>query len=240
MSILFISDLHLEPGGSALEDILLRFLNGPARKAEALYLLGDIFEYWLGDDASLPRYQTVCDALAKLSAAGMPLYFMHGNRDFMVGKEFAQTTGATLLPESVVVDLDGTPTLLLHGDSLCTDDVEHQRFRKLALDPATQARLLALPIAQRENMALALRMHSKEKKSYTPQDIMDVNQGAVDSALRAHSVKQMLHGHTHRPAIHEWTLDAAPVKRIVLPDWHDGRGGALVCDARACRFMELL
>ncbi len=239
MSTLFISDLHLEPGSSALEDVLLRFLSGPARKATALYLLGDIFEYWLGDDASLPRYQSACDALAQVSAAGVPLYFMHGNRDFMVGNEFAQTTGAKLLPESLVVDLHGTPALLLHGDSLCTDDVEHQRFRALALDPANQARLRALPIAQRENMAVALRMHSKEKKSYAPQDIMDVNQGAVESALRSNGVEQMIHGHTHRPAIHEWELDGAKVKRIVLPDWHNGRGGLLVCDSGGCRLEEL-
>lgn len=239
MATLFISDLHLRPEASALQDLLLRFLRGPARKAEALYLLGDIFEYWIGDDASLARYPEVCAALGELSAAGVPLYFMHGNRDFMVGKDFARTTGAKLLPESLLVNLYGTPTVLLHGDSLCTDDVEHQRFRALALDPANQARLLALPIAQRENMAQALRMHSKEKKSYAPQDIMDVNQGAVEAELRKHGVRQMIHGHTHRPQIHEWMLDASPVKRIVLPDWHDGRGGMLVSDEAGCRLEEL-
>ncbi len=239
MATLFISDLHLDPARSELESILLRFLRGLARKAEALYLLGDIFEYWLGDDASLPRYEPVCQALAKLSAAGVQLYFLHGNRDFLVGQDFAKATGAKLLPESRVVNLYGTPTLLLHGDSLCTDDVEHQKFRALALDPANQAKLLALPIAQRENMALALRMHSKEKKSYAPQDIMDVNQPAVEAALRTHGVRQMIHGHTHRPAVHEWTLDGASVKRIVLPDWHDGRGGMLVCDEAGCRLEEL-
>ena len=177
--------------------------------------------------------------MRELSAAGVPLYFMHGNRDFMVGKDFERATGARLLPESLVLDLHGTPTLLLHGDSLCTDDVEHQRFRALALDPANQARLLALPIAQREQMARALRMHSAEKKSYAPQDIMDVNQGAVDAALRQHGVAQMIHGHTHRPHVHEWTLDGKRVRRIVLPDWHDERGGMLVCDGRGSRLEEL-
>lgn len=239
MATLFISDLHLRPDAAALQDVLLRFLHGPARTADAVYLLGDIFEYWLGDDASLDRYPEVCAALGELSAAGAPLYFMHGNRDFMVGREFERATGVKLLPQSLVLNLHGTPTLLLHGDSLCTDDLEHQRFRALALDPANQARLLALPIAQRENMAQALRMHSKEKKSYAPQDIMDVNQGSVAAELRKHGVSQMIHGHTHRPKIHEWTLDGNRVKRIVLPDWHDGHGGMLVCDERGCRLEEL-
>ena len=217
---LFIADLHLEDKAPDRTQWLLAFLSGPARKAGAVYILGDLFEYWIGDDALSATAQQVAKATAELSASGVPCYFIHGNRDFLLGEEYASGAGMNLLPECHVVDLYGTPTLLLHGDTLCTDDVEYQAFRQQTRDPAWQAAVLAMSIEERLQMAQSARDASIEHTGAASMDIMDVNAEAVSEAFRKHQVTRMIHGHTHRPAFHRVDLGDSTAERIVLADWH--------------------
>ncbi len=239
MSTLFISDLHLADERPGITSILLRFLDGKAREAESLYLLGDIFEYWIGDDASMPQYQPVCDAIHALSSTGVNIAFMRGNRDFLVGQELATSTGMQLLQDPTVIDLYGVPTLLTHGDMLCTDDLKHQEFRTIALDPANQAQILSLPIEHRDRIAQGIRLLSKSNNALEAADIIDVNQQAVENCMLEHKVLRMIHGHTHRPAIHEFELEGETAQRIVLSDWHEDAGSVLICDAEGCRTEQL-
>lgn len=220
-SALFIADLHLEDSAIDRTEWLLAFLAGPARKAEAVYILGDLFEFWIGDDALSATAQQVAKATAALHAAGVPCYFMHGNRDFLLGERYASIAGMNLLPESHVVDLYGTPTLLLHGDTLCTDDMQYQAFRQQSRDPAWQAAILAMSIEERLQMAQSARDASIEHTGSTSMDIMDVNAQAVSDAFKKHNVPRMIHGHTHRPAFHLVDLGDTTAERIVLADWHE-------------------
>lgn len=221
MATLFISDLHLEDSRPQMTDLLLRFLKGPAREAESLYILGDLFEFWIGDDALSETARQVATGLRQLSDAGVPCYFMHGNRDFLLGSDYAASAGLKLLPETIVLDLYGTATLLLHGDTLCTDDAEYQAFRAQVRDPKWQAGFLALPVKERFAIAQQARDASKQHTSTASMEIMDVNQGAVRSAFEQHDVRHMIHGHTHRPAFHELDLDdGESASRIVLADWY--------------------
>lgn len=238
MITLFISDLHLEPTRSAITALFLDFLEWRARRADALYILGDLFEAWLGDDDDAELGGTVAAALRRLTEQGVPTYFMHGNRDFLLGERFAAASGIQLLPESLVIGLAGERVLLLHGDTLCTDDVKYQAFRAQVRDPDWQARTLALPLVQRRALASQLRETSRQSAQQKAPDIMDVNPTAVNRALRAHRVRRLIHGHTHRPAIHDWILDGQPAKRAVLGDWYE-QGSVLVCDAAGWR-LELL
>ena len=217
---LFIADLHLEDTAPDRTQWLLEFLAGPARKAEAVYILGDLFEFWIGDDALSATAQQVAKATAELHASGVPCNFMHGNRDFLLGEDYASTAGMNLLPDNLVVDLYGTPTLLLHGDTLCTDDVEYQAFRQQSRDPNWQAAVLAKSVGERLQMAQSARDASIEHTDSASMDIMDVNAEAVTNAFRKHHVSRMIHGHTHRPAFHKVDLDGATAERIVLADWH--------------------
>lgn len=222
MPTLFISDLHLEDSRPQISSLFLDLLAGTARKAEALYILGDLFEYWIGDDALSQTALTVCEALRGLTDSGVACYFMHGNRDFLLGAEYAREAGMELLPESLVIDLHGTPTLLLHGDSLCTDDVEYQAFRHQVRDPQWQSAFLARPVEEREAMARQARDASRQHTSGASMEIMDVNPQAVRRAFAEHGVRHMIHGHTHRPAFHEHRLeDGGTASRIVLADWYD-------------------
>jgi UDP-2,3-diacylglucosamine hydrolase len=221
-STLFIADLHLEDSAIERTEWLLEFLAGPARKAEAVYILGDLFEFWIGDDALSATAQQVAKATAALSASGVPCYFMHGNRDFLLGENYASLAGMNLLPEVLVVDLYGTPTLLLHGDTLCTDDMEYQAFRQQTRDPTWQAAILAMSIEERLQMAKSARDASIEHTGSASIDIMDVNAQAVSEAFRKHKVSRMIHGHTHRPAFHLVDLGDTTAERIVLADWHKG------------------
>ena len=221
-STLFIADLHLEDSAVERTQWLLEFLAGPASKAEAVYILGDLFEFWIGDDALSATAQQVAKATAALSASGVPCYFMHGNRDFLLGESYASLAGMNLLPDTVVIDLYETPTLLLHGDTLCTDDTEYQAFRQQTRDPAWQAAVLAMSIEERLQMAQSARDASIEHTGATSMDIMDVNEEAVSEAFRKHQVTRMIHGHTHRPAFHQVELGDAIAERIVLADWHKG------------------
>ena len=218
---LFIADLHLEDSAIDRTEWLLAFLAGPARKAEAVYILGDLFEFWIGDDALSATAQQVAKATAALHAAGVPCYFMHGNRDFLLGERYASLAGMTLLPENYVVDLYGAPTLLLHGDTLCTDDRQYQAFRQQTRDPAWQVAILAMSIEERLQMAQSARDASIEHTGSTSMEIMDVNAQAVSDAFRKHKVSRMIHGHTHRPAFHLVDLGDTTAERIVLADWHE-------------------
>ncbi len=237
---LFISDLHLDPARPAITVRLLNFLAQPARQAEALYILGDLFEAWIGDDDDAELGRTVAAALRTLTDAGVPVYFLHGNRDFLLGERFAAASGVQLLPESVIIELAGEPTLLLHGDTLCIDDGEYQAFRAQVRHPAWQAQILALPLAQRRALAGQLRETSRQAGQQKAADITDVNLTEVERVLRAQGVRRLIHGHTHRPAIHDWRLDGQLARRAVLGDWQEQQGSVLRCDASGWRLEPLV
>lgn len=224
MATLFIADLHLDAARPDTTRLFLDFLGRRAARAEALYILGDLFEAWIGDDDDAPLGAEVAAALARLRT---PKFFVHGNRDFLLGPAYAARAGLTLLPETSVIDLYGTPTLLLHGDILCTGDVDYQRFRAAIRAPEKVAELLAQPLEARRGLARQLREDSRSAMAGKSAAIMDVDPQAVAGALRAHGVTQMIHGHTHRPALHELDLDGQPAWRIVLGDWYT-QGSVLV------------
>lgn len=216
MSIHFISDLHLHAQRPDITLALFDYLQQLPEQAEALYLLGDIFEAYLGDDDDDVLLAQVKQRLKQLSDKGVQLFFMHGNRDFLVGDDFCQQTGCQLLADPSVIECYGQRYLLMHGDSLCTDDIEYQTFRAQIQNPAMKAMLLAKPLAERREIAKQLRDNSKMLNSNKAQDIMDVNTQAVEQALTEHHVDKLIHGHTHRPAIHDL---GAGKQRIVLGDW---------------------
>ena len=232
---LFISDLHLPVTASPLRDAFARLLAGPAREASALYILGDLFEVWIGDDEGLSEYSVERACLRALTSAGVPVYFQHGNRDFMVGDAFAAATGVQRLADPLTLDLYGVPTLISHGDLWCTDDVAYQRWRRVSRHPATQAAYRLLPRAWRERFAGAVRADSAARKQATAAEIMDVNDGTIRHAFRDHGVARMIHGHTHRPATHDYEIDKRRCQRWVLADWQPGRCEALRVDASGVR-----
>jgi len=210
----FISDLHLDPERPAVTRALGEFLDAH-RDCDALYILGDFFEAWVGDDDDTPLALEIEDRLAAFSAAGPRLYLMQGNRDFLLGEDFCRRAGASLLPDPSVIDLYGTPVLLMHGDSLCTADQEYQTFRQMARSPEWQVELLSRPLAERRALASQLRNMSQQANSNKAEDIMDVTLAEVEQALLQHNVNCMIHGHTHRPRHH--THDHG--ERWVLGDW---------------------
>lgn len=230
MTALFVSDLHLDPSRPAATDCFVRFLAGRAREASDLYVLGDLFEAWTGDDAAGEHDRMVLDAMANYAAGGGHGHVMRGNRDFLLGAEFTARTGFGLLPDETVVDLAGARALLMHGDSLCTDDRAYQRYRGMVRRPGIQSLYLALPAAMRTGIAGFARRRSSAANAGKPAAIMDVNPEAVAAALRRHHVPILIHGHTHRPAMHDFLLDGAPARRIVLGDWH-ARGSVLAWTA---------
>lgn len=218
--ILFIADLHLCSEEPAITAGFLRFLAGEARKAQALYILGDLFEAWIGDDDPEPLHRQIASAIKELVDSGVPCYFIHGNRDFLVGKGFARLSGMTLLPEEKVLELYGRKILILHGDTLCTDDLGYQAFRQKVHNPVIQWLFLALPLFIRKRIAARMRAGSKAANSSKSMAIMDVNPQAVLDALTRHQVQWMIHGHTHRPEIHSLTARGKPAFRCVLGAWH--------------------
>ncbi|MGN6729876.1 MAG: UDP-2,3-diacylglucosamine diphosphatase [Rhodanobacteraceae bacterium] len=221
MSTLFISDLHLDDSRPHIVALFESFLADEARRADTLYILGDLFEAWIGDDDDAPLPARVASALKAVRDAGVPIYFIAGNRDFLLGEDFARRAGMTILEDGTVMDLHGTPTLLMHGDTLCTDDAAYLAFRRQVRDPAWQRQFLAQPLAVRRAFAQQARNASREHTSQTTMAIMDVNPHAVEAALRDARVTRMIHGHTHRPAIHDLELDGTPAQRIVLGDWYE-------------------
>jgi UDP-2,3-diacylglucosamine hydrolase len=228
---LFISDLHLSADRPDITAALLRFLAGPARGAEALYILGDLFEVWIGDDTlDEPLHTQVAEALRALSQASVAVRFQHGNRDFLLAQDFCARSGATVLADPSLITLGGIPTLLMHGDTLCTDDVAYQAFRRQVRDPAFQKHFLAQPIPVRRAMAGEARKASEGEKRVKTAEIMDVSPATVESVLRTHDYPRLIHGHTHRPAQHRHEVDGHVCERWVLSDWDRG-GDCLRVDA---------
>ncbi|MBP6565402.1 MAG: UDP-2,3-diacylglucosamine diphosphatase [Burkholderiales bacterium] len=236
---LFISDLHLAPPRPAVATAFHAWARGPARDACAVYVLGDLFDEWIGDEqADDPFTREVVASLRGIADAGVPVAVMHGNRDFLLGERFARAAGARLLPERIVVDAGGVPTLLMHGDELCTDDADYQRYRAWIRDPHRQRRILALPWAVRRAFSAWLRRRSRNANRTKRDEIMDVNASAVAQALRDAGVARLVHGHTHRPATHALDVDGRRCERHVLPDWHD-RAVWLEVDPSGARRREL-
>jgi len=220
LSTLFVSDLHLDAAWPDVTTQFIAFLRREARVARALYILGDLFEVWIGDDDPDPAKREVLAALRELTASGVPCFVMHGNRDFMLGERFCRDTGCRLLADGTVVELDGERVLLMHGDVLCIDDVSYQRLRRIVRNPLARWIFRHLSLAQRERLAGRLRAGSRMHTTATAPAIMDVNDMAVRDAFRRSRVHTLIHGHTHRPAVHRLDIDGAPVRRIVLGDWH--------------------
>jgi UDP-2,3-diacylglucosamine hydrolase len=216
----FISDLHLTGGRPDIITVFRDFLRNQAPQAEALYILGDLFEVWIGDDATPPDMEPIITDLANLTATGVPVFVMVGNRDFLIGKEFEKSSGCTLITDPTKIDLYGIPTLLMHGDTLCVDDIDYQNFRTLVRDPTWQSEFLAKPVEERIAISKQKRQESKERTKEKSEDIMDVNSQAVEETFRQHEILQIIHGHTHRLAVHNLVVDNKPVKRIVLGDWY--------------------
>jgi UDP-2,3-diacylglucosamine hydrolase len=217
---LLVSDLHLDPSTPGIARQFVDFLRNEAREARALYILGDLFEAWLGDDDPEPAARSIVAELRALHDAGVRTYFMHGNRDFLVGSRFAAETGCTLLDDGTVVDLHGERVLLMHGDALCTADTSYQRLRRILRNPLTLSILRRLGLETRRRLGQKLRAGSRMHVGATAAEIMDVTPSEVVDWLRRARVSTLVHGHTHRPAIHSLDVDGKPARRIVLGDWH--------------------
>jgi UDP-2,3-diacylglucosamine hydrolase len=228
MTTLFISDLHLDASRPAITDLFLAFLRSEALEADALYILGDLFEAWIGDDTPSAAADAVAAALKEVSDAGVPVYFIRGNRDFLLGEQYAARAGMRILPDPSVIDLYGTPVLLQHGDLLCTDDLPYQQFRAQTRDPAFQAQFLAQPLAARIAFAQKARDASQSRQSEMKQGdraqfetVTDVAPAEVDATFIRFGVDTMIHGHTHRPAVHSLMAGGQARTRIVLGDWYE-------------------
>lgn len=240
MATLFISDLHLDPERPVITTLFCRFLDGEARAAEALYILGDLFESWVGDDDPSEAGARVAGHLRALADSGVPVRFIRGNRDFLLGEAYAQRTGMMILPDPAVVMLHGEPTLLLHGDLLCTDDSEYQQFRARTRDPRWQAQFLAQPLPARLAFAAQARAasqarHGELAAAGMAEAIGDATPATVQAWFNRFGIRRMIHGHTHRPAIHD---EGRGNSRIVLGDWYE-QGSVLRVDAAGARLAAL-
>jgi UDP-2,3-diacylglucosamine hydrolase len=239
VTVLFISDLHLDAGHPETIRRFTTFMQRDARSAGELYILGDLFEAWIGDDDDDPRLTPIVAALREVTRSGVPCAVMHGNRDFLLGDRFCAATGCRLLGDYERIEINGEPVLLTHGDLLCTDDTRYQALRGQLRSAAWQREFLAKSVAERRKIATDLRQMSAAEIAAKAEDIMDVNQATVERTMREFDVRLLLHGHTHRPAIHRFTLDGRPAQRIVLGAWYeqasfvrwDERGAALTPSA---------
>jgi UDP-2,3-diacylglucosamine hydrolase len=218
---LYISDLHLAPERPQIIQLFERFVDEVAINSDRLYILGDFLEYWLGDDDNAEGLDNAFSALERLSKSGTNVFFMHGNRDFLVGDLLAKRCQFKIIFEPLVENINNQPVLLMHGDSLCTDDIEYQKFRNMVRNKKWQDEQLVKPLVEREKIAKSLREQSQLANASKSPDIMDVNQNAVVAAMKEHNVSLMIHGHTHRPAIHEFKINGKEAKRIVLGDWYE-------------------
>ena len=221
MTALFVSDLHLDASRPAATECFLRFLDGPARDAGTLYILGDLFEAWTGDDTAGPHELKILSALGRYTTAGSQCLFLRGNRDFLVGARFAAATGTALLQDETLIELDGQRALLMHGDTLCTDDLAYQRYRRFVHRPLVQALYLGLPARFRSGIATYARRRSTAANAGKPAAIMDVNPATVADAMCRHGVHLLIHGHTHRPAVHALEVDGQAARRVVLGAWYE-------------------
>lgn len=226
--IIFISDLHLEESRPDITAIFLKLLNQAINDADALYILGDFFEVWIGDDDLTPFNQSIISALKNATDQGLPIYLMHGNRDFLLGKKFRKMTGCRSLPDEKVISIFGVPTLLMHGDTLCTNDVAYLKFRKKARSWFFQKLFLFKPLAKRQAIAAKYRQASQMHIASVSEAIMDVTQAEVERVMQKHHVQHLIHGHTHREAVHTFQINDQTATRTVLGAWHE-YGSALVC-----------
>ncbi|WP_060507421.1 UDP-2,3-diacylglucosamine diphosphatase [Pseudomonas sp. NBRC 111124] len=229
--ILLISDLHLQEERPDITRAFLDLLDGRARHARALYILGDFFEAWIGDDAMTPFQQSICQALRQLSDSGTAIYLMHGNRDFLIGQDFCAEAGCTLLADPSVIELGGEQVLLMHGDTLCTRDLAYMKMRRYLRNPVSLWILRHLPLATRQKLARKLRSESRAQTRMKATEIVDVTPEEVPKVMAAYGVRTLVHGHTHRPAIHKLVVEGEPARRIVLGDW-DRRGWTLQVDGQ--------
>ena len=235
MPTLFVSDLHLSPERPDAADAFQGFLECEGAHSSGLYILGDLFEAWVGDDdLGLPFHAGIAAALKRIAQAGVPLHFLPGNRDFLVGPDLARAAGLVLLADPTRIDLHGTPTLLAHGDAWCTEDAQYQVFRAQVRDTRWLADFLGKPLEVRRSLAVSLRERSEQAKAGKRSEIMDVSPDAITAAFREHAVCRIIHGHTHRPARHCQAVDGRTCERWVLPDWFGTTGGYLSCDASGC------
>ncbi|QPK63158.1 UDP-2,3-diacylglucosamine diphosphatase [Methylomonas sp. LL1] len=232
---LFISDLHISLEKTEITRRFLDFLQNRARRAQALYILGDLFDAWIGDDDNTPPNKTIKQALKQLSDSGTQVFLLQGNRDFLIGQRFADETGITLLDEYAVVELNHHRVLLTHGDLLCTDDLPYQAFRLKAHSPEWQENVLSKPLWLRLLAARWYRLRSYWHKRKKTQDIMDVNPRTVIETMQKYQCRTLIHGHTHRPAMHDLTVDGAAAQRIVLGDWKKDSAECLCWDERTFR-----
>ena len=237
MSILFISDLHLHESRPQITRAFFHFLHTQATQAEALYILGDFFDAWIGDDDDATLPQLVSAELLALRQQGVAIYFQHGNRDFLLGEGYAAKAGMSLIPESTVIDLYGTATLLLHGDTLCTADKDYQQFRSMVRSSQWQQQILAQPLAARRALAKQLRDKSQSMNSLKAEDIMDVTPDEVVVQMTNANVTRLIHGHTHRPARHTLAINGKTSERIVLGDWHN-QGWCINASAHKCELIS--
>ena len=236
MAIIFISDLHLDPANEDSVALFKAFLHERVSADDQLYILGDLFERYIGDDDDDPF---LADMKSRLRALPCPIFIMRGNRDFLLGERFMKDVGATLLPDEVVIDLYGEKTVLLHGDTLCTEDKGYQRFRRIVRNPILQAIYKKLSLKMRRKLADEARKESQKYTRKTNLNIMDVSQNAVAACMKKHNVKRMIHGHTHRPAVHEFAVNGETYQRVVLSDWHD-KAKIIICkDASALSLLEV-
>ena len=218
--MLFISDLHLDKERLEIIQLFSQFLSSQASRCESLYILGDLFEYWIGDDQPITGLESVIEGLQSLTAASVPVFFIHGNRDFLLGESFAKTTGIKLLPESAVIEVYGRRALIMHGDTLCTDDTDYQQMRGMLRHTDWQKQFLSLSLEERIQQALQLREKSQSATQDKKEDIMDDSAQSVENIMRDNNVDLLIHGHTHRPAIHEVFVQNQKAQRIVLGDWY--------------------
>ncbi len=222
MSTLFVSDIHLSPTRPERVAAFLALLKYTSEHAQSLYILGDLFDQWLGDDDDSSPHPEVIIALARLTGSGVPIQILHGNHDFLLGQDFNAQSGCQWLPDPSVIELYGQSVLISHGDLYCTDDHDYQALRTLTRQPTFQQQFLSLPLSERGQQAAALRLRSREAMADKSDAIMDVNQATVEQALRDSHTQILIHGHTHRPADHEHLIDGVPARRFVLGDWYQG------------------
>lgn len=238
MPTLFISDLHLSQSRPDKLDLLQEFLAGPARTADGLYILGDLFEAWAGDDDRTPLHENIIQMLAEYTIQGNKLYFMRGNRDFLVGNRFIRETGAKLIPDPTVIRLYGTPTLLMHGDSLCSKDIAYQLYKKCVNNPPAIALFRSLPYPIRKRIWHGVRQLTVSSSQRKSPEIVDVHQPTVEKTMKQYGVHDLIHGHTHKQAVHQFSLDGKTARRYVLGDWYD-KDSVLVTDEGPWQMLSI-